>query len=178
MPRRFGIIMTTILDCIDLDVPFFPLENPFHFVKRKRLKREQYMQALWRMQRQGYLKILKKNNKKFVKLTSKGQLEKLFQKASFEKQEKWDGKWRLIIFDIPESSHLMRDKFRWLLKRNNFIKLQASVFVSPFSLNREAIKYLDETGLKSFIRLLKVEEMDNDNDLKKKFTLLNPRPSI
>ena len=56
-------------------------------------------------------------------------------------------------------------------KKNGFYKLQASVFVSPHPLNREAIKYLKETGLYSYVRILRVDEADDDRDLRKKFGL-------
>ncbi len=45
------------------------------------------------------------------------------------------------------------------------------MFINPYSLNREAVSYLKESGLMDYIRILKVEEMDNDLDLQKKFKL-------
>ena len=95
-------------------------------------------------------------------------------KARVTKSEKWDGKWRVLVFDIPEAFHLERDRFRLLLKQNNFVKLQASVFISPYSLSREAIIYLKEANLMPFVRIMKVEEMDDDKDLKKRFKLSLP----
>ena len=44
--------------------------------------------------------------------------------------------------------------------------MQASVFVSPDALNREAVKFLKQTGLIRYIRIIKAEEMDDDGDLK------------
>ena len=77
----------------------------------------------------------------------------------------------MVIFDIPEDARDKRGLLRRLLKRNHFIKLQASVFVSPYSLNREAISYLRKIGLINFVRIMKVEEMDNDAALRKAFQL-------
>ncbi len=121
--------------------------------------------------RRGYIYLVDKNNEKFVKLTKKGQLRTLLEKSKISKSEKWDGKWRVIIFDIPEESSALRDRFRKLLKTYGFVKLQDSVFIYPYALNREALAYLKETGLMSYIRILKVEEMDDDKDLKKLFGL-------
>ena len=120
--------------------------------------------------RKGLIKYVDKNNERFVKLTKKGQLEALLAKARLaEKPIKWDGRWRVIIFDIPEDSNDKRAFFRYLLKKNNFLQLQQSVYISPYPLNREAISYLKETKLIGYIRILKVEELDSDKDLKKKF---------
>ena len=84
---------------------------------------------------------------------------------------KWDGKWRMVIFDIPEEASNERDQLRRLLLLNNFCKLQASVYISPHPINREAIDYLKETGLIKYIRFARIDELDDDKDLKKKFDL-------
>lgn len=173
MSRRYGTFFSLIFEALDLDLPVIPLESPYDFIKRKRKKEleyRRYQQVVWKMKHQGYLKVIELNSVKFIELTEKGQLEKLLQTADVKKQAKWDGKWRVLIFDIPEDSRHKRDQFRFLLKRNNFVKLQASVFVSPYSLNKAALQYLAETGLNNYVRILKVEEMDNDKDLRKKFS--------
>ena len=76
------------------------------------------------------------------------------------------------MFDIPEENEDKRNFFRWLLKRNNFIELQHSVYINPYPLNRDVISYLKKTGLIEYIRILKVEEMDSDKNLRKKFNLV------
>jgi|SRR3989344_1883388 len=121
--------------------------------------------------RQGYLKFVDKNNERFVKITKKGELAILLAKSRIHTQPKWDGKWWVIIFDIPEESRVLRNRFRQLLKTYGFKQLQASVFISPYSLSREGVLYLKESGLIAYIRILKVEEMDNDKDLRKLFGL-------
>ena len=134
----------------------------------------EFKNMVYHLKRRGLINIVGESGERFIKLTKNGELEALLSKARIPKTvSKWDGKWRLIIFDIPESSNLKRDMFRSLLKKNNFIKLQQSVFISPHSLNREALAYLKESGLINYIRILKVEEMDNDADLRKRFKLPN-----
>lgn len=130
-----------------------------------------YKSSVYNLRKRGVIKIISKDGKKFLQLTKKGELEVLLAKAKLPVKGKWDGKWRIIIFDIPEGAKHLRNKFRSLLKKNNFRKLQASVYVSPHPLNREAIKYLEQTGLMSYIRIIKVEEMDNDSQIRKKFGL-------
>ena len=123
------------------------------------------------MRERGAIEFVKKGDRKYLKLTPKGELEVLLAKARSPKPLVWDGKWRVVVFDIPEDFKLERNRFRRLLMINNFKKLQHSVYVSPYPFNREAISYLKETGLIKFIRIMKVEEMDSDKDLKKKFNL-------
>jgi phenylacetic acid degradation operon negative regulatory protein len=130
-----------------------------------------YRNTVYNLAKRGAIEIIKKNSQRFLKLTAKGELEALLVKAKMPVQEKWDGKWRMIIFDIPEETKVKRDQLRELLKKNNFYKLQASVYIYPYSLNRGAISYLQKTGLIDYIRMARVDEMDNDKDLQKKFKL-------
>lgn len=72
---------------------------------------------------------------KFVELTVKG-AKKLreWQKIDYAipRPTKWDGKWRVLIFDIPERQRELRDKIRNTLRTIGFKRLQHSVWVYPF----------------------------------------------
>lgn len=48
-------------------------------------------------------------------------------------KNRWDGKWRIIIFDVPETNRRERDRLRSVLKRFSFGKITNSVYVSPFN---------------------------------------------
>jgi len=139
--------------------------------KNSNLTKAYYNTAIYRLRRQGYLKLALKNGQKFLEITKHGQIRTLIFKATRQRQVKWDGKWRLVTFDIPEDFRNERNKLRKLLRTAGFFKLQASVFISPYQLNREAISYLKETGLVDYIRILRVDEIDYDKDLKKHFNL-------
>ncbi len=140
-------------------------------MKQRCLSRREFGQAVFRLNKRGLISIFSKNNERFIKLTQKGQLEVLLSKAKIERQNVWDRKWRLFIFDIPEESKDKRNTLRSLLKKNDFCKLQASVYISPYPLNREAINYLNSSGLREYIRILKVDEIDDDKDLLRIFNL-------
>ena len=126
---------------------------------------------LKRLEERGSLKIFKDGTKNLYALTAKGKLEAIFIKARIPERKAWDGKWRMVIFDIPEGSRSERHKLRSLLKSNGFKQVQKSVFINPWPLNHEAIVYLRETGLNKFIRVFRVDDADNQADLKKMFAL-------
>ena len=71
---------------------------------------------------------------KFLRLTAKGkfELQKLTNGEWKERRKSfWDGKWRVIIFDIPEARRRDRVKLWRLLRRLGFFRLQDSVWVYP-----------------------------------------------
>ncbi|MCP5542450.1 MAG: hypothetical protein H7A49_00945 [Akkermansiaceae bacterium] len=43
----------------------------------------------------------------------------------------WDGKWRMILFDLPETQRSLRNEFRKMLHSSRFGGLQGSVWISP-----------------------------------------------
>lgn len=180
MPKKQNTFIADLLAILAeaSDMMPLPLEAPYQYIRRLRsMDPRGYRKYLSAASKQGYVEIkTSPQGEQFLSITNKGQLELLFQKVGLEQSGPWDGKWRLIIFDIPEDAHAKRDKLRWLLKRHNFTKLQGSVFISPYALNREAIQYLHETGLHAYIRILKVEEIDTDADLLARYGLKKPRP--
>ena len=131
-----------------------------------------YRQTAYHLRRKGIVTISKNSlAERFLQLTKEGELELLLAKTWLKKPALWDGKWRIIIFDIPEEVNTVRDKLRRILLAKGCLKLQASVYISPYPLNRAAILYLKTSGLITFIRIGRLEELDDDSDLRKKFNL-------
>jgi DNA-binding transcriptional regulator PaaX len=131
-----------------------------------------YKTTLNRLMDSGFIQITDDEKQK-LKLTKEGKIQILMAKAFLPRTGKWDGKWRVIFFDIPETNAAERTELRRLLIKNEFKKLQASVYVSPWPLNREALRYLKQTGLIRFIRFGRLDELDEDGDLKKVFKLIS-----
>lgn len=92
-----------------------------------------------RLKKQEMIAIREKDNKTIIEITQKGKrrlLEYDFENIE-RKAKKRDGKWRLIIFDIPEEKKRNREAFRSKLIQLDCIRLQDSVFVSAFPCKEE-----------------------------------------
>jgi DNA-binding transcriptional regulator PaaX len=87
------------------------------------------------------------------------------------KKEKWDGKWRMVAFDIPERFKRGRDALRHKLKNIGFRELQKSVFVFPYDCQKEMSSLVELFGLKQYVRFGVLELLDNEDVLKKIFEL-------
>jgi len=109
----------------------------------------------------GYIKEKKIGKKRIIYLTNKGKMEVL--KNEFWKGEKkWDGKWRVIIFDIPEESSRHRDFLRRKLKWFGFKELQKSVWFIPYDAQKEFEEFLKlcNVRLEGDIRYLTAERIE------------------
>lgn len=107
-------------------------------------------------------------------LSDKGKMKILtyhFQEIKIKK-EKWDGKWRLVIFDIPEKLKAYRNAFREKLKKLGFYELQKSVFVFPYPCQNELDFTIEFFNLRKYVRCGILESIDNELHLKKIFNLL------
>lgn len=83
----------------------------------------------------------------------------------------WDGKWRLVSFDVPVERNTMRDSLRALLVEFDFLPLQKSVWVSPFATEREFVELMEERGLWRYCKLMVVDILEGDQDLRRQFKL-------
>jgi|SRR3989344_4610458 len=143
-----------------------PFETPYGWIKRAgSVNRKRYYNSLYQLKQSGMVEMTKKNNQLFLKLTNKGELKALIAKIKIPNKTRWDGKWRFVIFDIPEVSKQKRDQLRRLLKQAGFKKIQSSVFASPYPIAREAIEYLKKVKLKKYIKFLRVDEIDDSRDM-------------
>lgn len=75
-----------------------------------------------------------------VSLTENGK-QKLLKAEAYrlrlKKERKWDGKWRIVIFDVPQKHSALRDIFRQRLKIIGMYQLQKSVFIYPYPCQEE-----------------------------------------
>lgn len=86
------------------------------------------------------------------------------------KPKKWDGKWRVVIFDISTESNFVRNVFRRKLKEFGFQLLQMSVWVYPFPCIEEIELLRQFLGAdRNQIRVMEVTKMEDDQFLRQKF---------
>lgn len=126
-------------------------------------------QELKRLKKRGLVEIVKrKNGLTAIKLTEEGK-KKLarynIDKLEIEKPKIWDGKWRIIIFDIPIQKNSARGLLRKKMKELGFYKLQASVFVYPYPCY-EVVTFLREYfEVKAEVEFIEAENVESQDKL-------------
>jgi len=121
-----------------------------------------------RLKKEGYIKEVEiKGRKKYI-ATLKGKIKIL---AYLKKDKKWDGKWRIVVFDVPEKKKKMRNFFRQKLNELGFRQLQKSVWICPYNIADTVEELIELCQAKPYVHYLLVEELDNKNLLMKLFKL-------
>ncbi len=111
---------------------------------------------------------------KRVRLTEKGTHElarMVARNPDTRVRQRWDKRWRMVIYDIKEERRALRVKLQELLKAYGFYKLQNSVWVYPYDC--EALLILLKANFKIGLEVLYVvvEKIENDQHLKEYFGL-------
>lgn len=130
-------------------------------------------QALKRLHQQKVIDIEEKDGQIFIKLTNKGEVRLLKYKLDEIKvgSKNWDGKWRLIIYDVESDKKRLRDIFRRFLKKMHFLQLQKSVYLTPHPCD-DQIEFLRQYyHLGGEILLLEICSLENEAVYKQYFRL-------
>ncbi|MDP3763937.1 MAG: CRISPR-associated endonuclease Cas2 [bacterium] len=94
------------------------------------------------------------------------------QEYKFNRPEKWDKKWRVIIFDIPEKKKKVRNQIRNLFILAGLSRLQDSVWVYPYDCEDIVGLLKTNLGVGGDLLYMIVDEIENDKHLREEFDLL------
>ena len=103
-------------------------------VHRKDLYRR-ITQAITKLERSGFVRTSGTFGNRKVSLTKKGnsEIERMFaNEYHIPEPLFWDGKWRMVMFDIREERKQVREQLRVLLTGAGFLRIQDSVWVYPY----------------------------------------------
>ncbi|MBU1159968.1 hypothetical protein KKD04_02185 [Patescibacteria group bacterium] len=127
---------------------------------RERYKMNRILQNL---EKQKLIDIYGKGDDIVMEITEKGKkriLKYKFDEIVIVRPKKWDGYWRMIIFDIPERYKKGRDALTRKFKEMEIYPLQKSVFICPFECGDE-INFVSEFfDVRKFVHYFVIKEID------------------
>jgi len=143
-------------------------------VKRAQL-RYQYRTVLGRLAAQGHIAFEKREGKQYARITASGRKALIFEqekaKLANAKKKRWNERWRVIIFDIPERRRRTRDRLRNIMERTGFVRLQDSVWVFPYDCEDFIALLKAELKIGAAVLYMVVEHIENDKHLRAQFGL-------
>lgn len=130
--------------------------------------------AIRQLERKKIIEFQKKGYEIYVKLTKKGERQILKYKLDelkFKRAKEWDGKWRIIAFDIPEKFGKARRAVSVILKQAGAYQFQKSFFVYPDDCEDD-IRFIAEIyGVRLFVKFIEAVRIDSEFIVKHHFKI-------
>lgn len=130
---------------------------------------------LSRLKQKGEIELVEHNGEKYVRLTDKGEkvldIERRRLDLIGNKPKKWDGRYRLVMFDIPEKRKKIREHLRFEMQEIGFLRMQDSVWIYPYDCEEFIALLKADMHIGSDVLYAVIEEIENDARIRKHFNL-------
>jgi DNA-binding transcriptional regulator PaaX len=128
--------------------------------------------AASRLKKKGLLKF---QNGHYIPTKYGEKIWNEWQLSDYEirKPRKWDGKWRIVIFDIEESKKNVRNKVREIFIKAGFYRLQDSVWVYPHDCEDVIGLLKQDLGVYKEVLYIIADQIENDRHLRYEFDLIH-----
>jgi len=126
------------------------------------------------LRRYKFVRHIKNEAKDFYLLTPKGEARLktiVIDEIEIKSRKHWDGKWRLVMYDLPIRFKRARNAFRWKLKDLGFFQFQKSAWIFPYPCEEELSFVADFFGVQKYVEILEVNKISNEAKLKSHFGL-------
>lgn len=164
---RRGISLMKIIDGV---------EALFKSIKEEKERRRKILRVVKNLEKKQIISLNLRGDKVFVYLRDKNhpKVVEYSIKALLDfkrKKKKWNGKWFMVFFDVPEIQRNKRDYLREFLKRLGFYQYQESVYIFPYECEKEValIKKIVE-GAK-YMKYIIAEKIEDEEKVKRYFSL-------
>lgn len=135
---RIGAFGTITFAALAAPNAISALDKPLDRLLRKlddRSKERELRRVARYMRQQGLLAQTPDNYEHGLVLTDLGKMR--LQKSTYEnlkipKPPKWDDRWRIVFFDIPEGKKSARNALSLKLKALGYQQLQKSIWIHPY----------------------------------------------
>lgn len=149
-------------------IPTLPMAAGAVIKAWKNINKRDLGKIIKRLEKQKMINMQERTNGKMsITITDKGRKRLLeYDFENLEIRHKFrDGKWRLVMFDIPEDKRNTRDVFRRKLLQLDFIRLQDSVFASAYPCKKEIDFLCHYLGISDFVTLLSLHKIERGEQL-------------
>lgn len=123
--------------------------------------------AVFRLKDKGLVRI--ESGK--VRLTEAGERYLDTANLRVSKPKRWDKKWRVVIYDIPQPRHALRNRLRDSLVQIGFVRLQHSVWIFPYDCEELIALLKADYHVGKEVLYMIVDKIENDRSIRARFDL-------
>ncbi|MEK9196257.1 MAG: hypothetical protein AAB914_02705 [Patescibacteria group bacterium] len=141
----------------------------------KRQREREAKRIIYYMKSQGYLVGEYEHG---ITITHKGKLRQAtnnFGNLKIGTVHKWDKKWRIVMYDIPEKQGSGRRALTGKLRSLGFFQLQKSAWIHPLPCPEIVEEICSAYGVNKYVSYIEASHIDNDIVLIKRFQKLLPK---
>ncbi|MCD8494942.1 MAG: hypothetical protein LRY41_01485 [Candidatus Pacebacteria bacterium] len=77
----------------------------------------------------------------------------------------WDGRWRIVMLDVPEQDKEKRNALRYILKKAGFVCLKNAVWISPHPFEHMLDRMKQDLGLTHELMIIVSNTLDAQTEL-------------
>jgi phenylacetic acid degradation operon negative regulatory protein len=117
------------------------------------LSQQAVRSSLSRMSQNGWLKVRRVGNRSYYGPTARTRrvLEEGERRIFATRAEPWDGRWRLLVYSIPEKKREVRTELRKQLSWLGYGPLSSGSWVCPHDVSRDVQELVTSLGIQSFV---------------------------
>lgn len=142
--------------------------------KRRFFHQLDFQHGIKYLKRWELIRVRKSQDQYLLELTERGvgaALTGALRNLRARHRARWDGVWRVVLFDIPNSRAWARDAFRGRLLAMGFHRMQKSAFVYPYPCTEEIRFLISLFDVGGQVRFIETPHLTDDADLKRVFSL-------
>ena len=126
-----------------------------------------------KLAQKGLIRFVERDRRTVLEITPEGSrvLALELAKKSLAKKRKWDGRYRIVAFDIPQRLKKRRDTLRRTVRSLGFLHLQHSMWVFPYDCEELVMLLKSELKLGKYIVYMIADEIENDGWIRRHFKL-------
>lgn len=145
------------------------------YFRNKRLEKEKLLRDLRSLQSRELVDFRELPSGRIkITLTKQGRQKILLydiDNIKLKTKDRWDGRWRLVIFDIPHQARAARDALRQKLNSLGFYHIQKSVFITPYKCEDEVDFICSVFDVRKHVLIFEISRFEGETKLRKHFKL-------
>ena len=166
-------ILLTLFDIPMMGVSVFDARGYYkksinEYLEERSFDRSNFRQKIYYLKKMGFINNYLEGQESFVELTPKGfeniNLSK-FKGISIQRNQNWDGRFRIIVWDIPSDKKYLGDALRRKLIKIGFRQIQKSIFAFPFECKKEIDQICYFYGVRRYLKYMIADILEGEDEI-------------
>ncbi len=140
----------------------FNEKNPVFEKYKNKLSSEKFSKLIYRLKKNNWIKAENLNGVNAIMLTKEGidkAMRARFKQEDVEMAKRKDGKWVMVIFDIPQSHKKSRNLLRSILQNLGYKMFQHSVWITLYDVSKKTKELLQWYSLDGYVKIFLIEKI-------------------